>query len=153
MQIKTIILVIFLTTLLVVTLRAGTVVVTNDMNYTGTIKQNGSNLLVSGTTTYAPYIIPFATSNNIALTNGDYQYYAPTNTSTIYLPTIVTNETYSLRIDLQVGTNSFTIATNGFSPVILSTNPVFSVSTSAVTPVIFDKAYNSSNWYSWTMNP
>ena len=123
------------------------------INFTGGITENGSNITAASSTTFSPYPIPFATSNNISLANGNCQYYAPTNTSTIYLPAVLTNQIYFLRIDLNVGTNSFTIATNGFARVFLSTNPVFSLSTNCTTPVIFDKPYNATNWNAWTLKP
>ena len=121
------------------------------VNFNGSLQKQGTNILTDTATLSPSYIIPYALSNNISFANGSYQYYSPTNTSTIYLPAVLTNMAYSLRIDLYPGTNSFTVATNGFAPVILSTNPVFSVSTNAVTPAIFDKPYNSSNYNGWTL--
>ena len=150
---KMVITICILMILLVFGARGADVTQTNNFNFTGTLQKDGSNVLIGGNAVLTPYIIPFATSNNISLINGNYQYYAPTNTSTIYLPAVLTNMTYYLRIDLFTDTNSFTISTNGFAPVILSTNPVFNVSTSGITPCVFDKPYNSSNWYGWALKP
>jgi hypothetical protein len=108
-----------------------------------------SNFVVG--TSFDPYPVPFATSNNIALANGGWQYYAPTNTSTVYLPAAATNLGHSISIDFEPGTNSLTIATNGFCVVTLSTNPVFSIKTSGSTKAVFYKPYNSPDWRGATL--
>lgn len=123
----------------------------NTVNFASGANINGSNIAAAAETTFTPYVIPFATSNNIALTNGNYQYYAPTNTTTIYMPDAPTNESQYLIMDIYIDAVSFTVATNGFIPVLLSTNPVFSVSTSDTTTLIFNKPYRSTNWYAWAL--
>jgi hypothetical protein len=105
-----------------------------------------SNLVVA--TSFTPYQIPFATSNDIVLANGGWQYYAPTNTTTIYLPTAATNMAHSLRLDILAGTNSFTITNSGSSAVVLGTAYV---TNSGVGALIFDKPYNSATWRAYTL--
>ena len=101
------------------------------------------------------YTIPFATSNAISLANGNLQWYAPTNTTTIYLPTgSSTTQVHSVRIDVDPGVNSFTISTNN---VLFTTNEVLGAGASDVTirtngvstPLIFDRAYGDVNWRVW----
>ena len=105
-----------------------------------------SNFVVN--TSFHPYVIPFATSNDISLANGAWQYYAPTNTTTIYLPTAATNMGHSLRIDIYAGTNSFTITNSGSSAVVLGTAYV---TNSGVGALIFDKPFNSATWRAYTL--
>ena len=132
-------------------LRAATITETNTLNVTGGLQVNGSNVVAGSETTFVPYTIPFATSNNISLTNGNYQYYAPTNTTTIYMPDMPTNQSHYLIMDVYIDTNSFTIATNGFVSVLLSTNPVFSIYTNKTTTLTFNKPYRCTNWFVWAL--
>lgn len=115
-----------------------------DTNAAVAFARNAANM-TNWQTSFTPYIIPFAESNNIVLANGSWQAYCPTSTTTIYLPAATTNEGHSLRIDIEPGTNSVTIATNGFVVVTLATNPVFTIKTTA-TGCIFDKPYHSADW-------
>ena len=105
-----------------------------------------SNFVIN--TSFSVYNIPYAVSNNINLTNGGWQYYAPTNTTTIYMPYASTNMGHSLRLDIFCGTNSFTIATNGFCVVKMGSAYV---TNSGVGTLIFTKAYNWTNWSVYTM--
>ncbi len=98
----------------------------------------------------SPYTITFATSNDISLANGNLQYYAPTNTTTIYLPASVTTLVHCLRIDVEPGTNSFSFGTNN---LYYTTNTSIGVGSSDITirtngptTLLFDKAYNSAYW-------
>lgn len=109
---------------------------------------NISNLINS--TSYTPYSIPFATSNNIVLTNGNFQFYAPTNTTTIYMPNADTNQAHSVRIDIYQLSNYFSISSNN---VYFGTNEVLgvnadsvSIRTNGTTSLLFDKAVYNPNW-------
>ena len=117
------------------------------------VSQTGTNAPIAYLTaqpSYTPYLVAYALTNTIDIANGNYQYYAPTNTTTLLMPAGVTNQMYSLRIDVEPGTKSFTLGTNN---VLFTTNDVLGVGastitirTNAVTPLLFDKAFNSVNW-------
>ena len=113
------------------------------------VVQNAS-LLTNWPTSFTPYVISYAVSNDIALANGNYQYYAPTNTTTIYMPTSDTNHAYSIRIDVNPGANSFSFGTNN---LCFTTNDIIGMGASTIrirttetTPLIFDKAIYNVNW-------
>jgi hypothetical protein len=99
---------------------------------------------------FTPYIMTFAASNGINITNGNYQYYAPTSATTLWMPNSPSNQGYSIRVDINPGTNSFSFGTNN---LCFTTNDVIGVGantirirTNEATPLIYDKAYSSTNW-------
>jgi hypothetical protein len=100
-----------------------------------------------------PYTVPFATSNDIS-TAYSLQYYAPTNTTTIYLPAANTNYSYSIRLEVNPGTNSFSIYTN--SGVLFTTNDVLGVGSGEVripttmsSVLLLDKPKYNNKWRVW----
>jgi hypothetical protein len=100
-----------------------------------------------------PYTVPFATSNDIS-TLYSLQYYEPTNTTTIYLPAADTNYSYSIRLEVNPGTNSFSIYTN--SGVLFTTNDVLGVGSGEVripttmsSVLLLDKPKYNNKWRVW----
>jgi hypothetical protein len=126
----------------------------HQINYTIQPTVNESPVLAANSSnfpsSFTPYIVTFAISNQINLTNGNYQYYAPTSATTIWMPDMPSNFGYSFRIDVNPGTNSFSFGTNN---LCFTTNDVIGVGASTIrirtneaTPLVYDKAYNSTNW-------
>jgi len=94
--------------------------------------------------TWEPYTIPFAASNMINIALGSWQYYAPTDTTTIYLPDIPTNLGASLRLDIQKGAVSVTMATqNADMGGAYLTN-------AGIATLILDKAAYADRWRAYT---
>ncbi len=129
---------------------SGTVAVASYLSDPSSNYFRNANNLTNWPCSYTPFIIPFSASNDIALANGNYQWYAPTGATTIYLPASATNQGHNFRLDINPGTNSFTLCTNN---LIYTTNETIGVGssslvirTNATTSLIFDKAYNSVNW-------
>ena len=113
---------------------------------TNTITQPSTNF----TSTATPYIITQTGSSNDISTNYNYQYFAPTTTAGIYMPVGSTSVMYNIMIDVNPGTNSFTIGTNN---VLITTNDVLGVGASLInirtnmtTTLLFNKAFNMVNW-------
>ena len=102
-----------------------------------------------------PYVISFAASQNVSIANGAWQLYAPTSTTTLYMPDLTsygaTSNMVSIRIDCIPEANSFTIATN--NQVVLATD--FSVTNSVRgTRVFFDKDPGTNTSATlWSLNP
>ena len=104
---------------------------------------------------FSPYVIPYASSNNVSPSNGTYQYYQPTGISTMYFPTAyATNVAWGFVLDVKVNTNvyAFTIFTNN---VCFGTNDypgngvtafLNTIRTNDVSTLTIYKAYNSINW-------
>jgi len=95
-------------------------------------------------TVFYPPAISYAVSNNIT-TNNAWEYYAPTNTTTIYFPTLDSTSACSKRIDFSIGANSLTINTNNVTLL-----PGFAITNSGVTPAVFDKAVGTTMWVGYT---
>ena len=104
---------------------------------------------------FTPYVISFAMSNDISLVNGNYQYYRPTNTTTIYLPANNISQLCALRIDVYPGTNSFSFGTNNLcfttnnSPGVGAST--ISIRTNETTGLIFDRAVSNTLWRVWSL--
>lgn len=111
----------------------------------------GVPIVGSNTVSFTPYIMTYALTQTVSLANGNYQYYHPTNITTLVLPSSPTNQFHSVLIDIDIGTNSFTINTNN---VCFLTNDVIGVGVSSLiiqtngvtTSLMFNKAYNNVNW-------
>ena len=92
---------------------------------------------------FTPYTIPWASSNALDLSNGNYQWYEPTNTTALWFPESNTNQGHVIRIDFNPKASSLTL-TGSVGTVTFATG--FSITNSGTTATIFSKPKYSTIW-------
>lgn len=99
-----------------------------------------------------PTVIASGASNNISLAGGPDVFCQVTNASAVfYVPARQTNYHEWFAMTILPGTNSVTFATNGFSPMVLCTNPVFNLRAGDTNIVVIDGPYNANVWKGWVL--